>query len=180
MGDLFNNKTETNTRHISDILSQRLTDIFHQDAFSSINKENNKLRTYGLVKSSVGLENYLIMITNLKHRNSLTQIRLSSHRLMIETGRHKKIPARERFCPFCKTEVEDEIHFVVKCKTYDNLRKPLFELCADLKQNFDHYTDQDKFVFILTTEYLQITLAKFVFLAEEFRSSLILNHENSG
>ena len=52
------NNTEINTRHISDILSQHLIDTF-QDAFSTTNNENNKLRTYGLVKSSVGLENYL-------------------------------------------------------------------------------------------------------------------------
>ena len=180
LGDFFSDNTEINTRLISDILRQRLTDIFHQDAFSTINNENSKLRTYGLVKSFVGLENYLIKITNLKHRKTLTQIRLSSHRLMIETGRHKKISANERFCPFCKTEVEDEIHFVIKCETYDLVRKPLFEVCLNLKQNFEHYTDQEKIVFILTTEYLQIILAKFVFLAEELRSILIRNHENSG
>ena len=105
-----------------------------------LHNENSKLRTYGLVKCSAGLEIYLLKITNLKHRKTLTQIRHSRDRLMIETGRHKKYQPMNVFVHF----VEDEIHFVIKCKTYDLIRKPLFDVCLDLKQNFEHYTDQGK------------------------------------
>ena len=91
LGNLFINNIEINTHQISDILSQRLMDIFHQDVFSTINNENSKLRTYGLVKCSAGLENYLLKITSLKHQKTVMQIRLSSHRLMIETGRQNNI-----------------------------------------------------------------------------------------
>ena len=94
---------------------------------------------------------------------------------MIETGRHKKIAASARFCSFCQMQIEDEIHFVIKCQIYDALRKPLVEACTALKQNFNHYTDREKFIFILTTENLQSILAKFVFLAEEHRSILLQN-----
>ena len=94
---------------------------------------------------------------------------------MIETGRHKKLTASERFCPFCLTQVEDEIHFVIKCQIYDALRKPLVEACMTLHQNFEYYTDREKFIFILTTENLQIILAKFVFQAEELRSLTLQN-----
>ena len=149
--------------------------MFHQNAFSTINDENSKLRTFGMIKSSIGLEKYLKKVKNLKHRISLSRLRLSSHRLMIETGRHKKIAASERFCSFCRTQIEDEIHFVIKCQIYDALRKPLVEACTALNQNFDHYTDREKFIFILTTENLQSILAKFVFLAEEHRSILLQN-----
>ena len=61
---------------------------------------------------------------------------------------------------------------------YDNLRKPLFEHCLALKQNFDYYNDQEKFIFIMNTDYLQIILAKVVSQAEEIRLTLIENHEN--
>ena len=97
------------------------------------------------------------------------------HRLMIETGR-QKISANESFCPFCKTVVEDEIHFMIKCKTYDLIRKRLFDVSLDFKQNFDHYAGQEKYIFVLTSEYLQIILAKYVFLAEELMSFLMRNH----
>ena len=178
MGDIFRNDLGINTRTIPGIVSQRLTDIFHQEAFSTISNETSKLRTYSMVKSMSGVENYLSNVTNLKHRKSLSQLRLSSHRLMIEIGRHKRIVVKERFCPFCITVVEDEIHFVTKCKTYDTLRSPLFETCLTLKQNFNYYSDQEKFVFILTSDYLQIILAKFVYLAEELRLLLLQSPQN--
>ena len=173
LGNLFRENTQINTRSIAAILSLRLTDMFHQNAFSTINNENSKLKTFGMIKSSIGLEKYLKKVKHLKHRISLSRLRLSSHRLMIETGRHKKIAASERFCSFCQTQIEDEIHFVIKCQIYDALRKPLVEACTALKQN--HYTDREKFIFILTTENLQSILAKFVFLAEEHRSILLPN-----
>ena len=121
----------------------------------------------------MGLENYLMSVSNLKHRKSLSQLRLSSHGLMIETGRHRNIASDKRFCIFCKTEIEDEIHFVIKCKIYDHLRKPLIEECVNLKPNFQYYTERQKFVFILTNDYLQTMLAKFVFLAEDLRDFLL-------
>ena len=178
LGNLFSDNTNAITRHSPAILYQRLMDVFHQDALSSINKQNGKLRTYGLIKGPIGFESYLINVNNLKHRKSLSQLRLSSHRLMIETGRHNKTMASERLCPFCKTVVEDEIHFVTQCKIYDILRKPLYEVCLNLRQNFDHYSDKEKFIFIFTTEHLQNILAKYAFLAEELRSFLVQNHKN--
>ena len=36
--------------------------------------------------------------------------------IMIETGKHQKVPKTERFCPFCYDTVEDEIHFLINCK----------------------------------------------------------------
>ena len=178
MGDIFRNDMGINTRIIPGIVSQRLTDIFHQEAFSTISNETSKLRTYSMVKSMIGFENFLNNITNLNHRKSLSKLRLSSHKLMIEIGRHKRIVAKERFCPFCINVVEDEIHFVTKCKTYDTLRTPLIEACLTLKQNFNYYSDLEKFVFILTSDYLQIILAKFVYLAEELRLVLLQSPQN--
>jgi len=54
----------------------------------------------------------------------LTKIRVSSHRLTIETGRWEKpnvIPRNERVCKECNT-VEDEYHFVCECSLYVDLR----------------------------------------------------------
>ena len=50
-------------------------------------------------------------------------MRLSSHSLFIETGRHQNIPRNERICKNCSlNEIKDEYHFVVICPFYDNLR----------------------------------------------------------
>ena len=41
---------------------------------------------------------------------------MSCHKLEIEIGRYKKIPAESRFCQKCKSgKVEDEIHFITEC-----------------------------------------------------------------
>ena len=105
---------------------RRLNDIFIQDSFSEINKPESKLRTYKKLKTKIGFENYLSSITSQKDRISLTKLRLSNHRLMIEKGRHDNIPKEMRFCPFCKNKIEDEVHFLMQCTTYKIFRKPLF------------------------------------------------------
>ena len=70
---------------------QRQNDIFHQNVFENIRKENSKLRTYSLLKTEIGKEKYLDRVQNVQNRVLLTKIRLSNHTLMIEKGRHLKI-----------------------------------------------------------------------------------------
>ena len=47
------------------------------------------MRTYGLIKSEIGEEPYLRIVKNVKDRISMTKLRLSNHKLMIEKGRHQ-------------------------------------------------------------------------------------------
>ena len=105
----------------------RERDIFHQEAFSQI-QNASKLQTFSLVKTNIGIENYLIDVQNVPERISLSKLRLSNHTLMIETGRHKKIEREKRFCPFCSSKVEDEFHFIVECPIYNHLRWELWNI----------------------------------------------------
>ena len=53
------------------------------------------------------------MLQNIKYRNILAKLILSSHNLQIESGRHCKIPRRDRKCILCNlNDIEDEVHFV--------------------------------------------------------------------
>ena len=45
---------------------------------------------------------------------------------MIENGRHQNIDKNLRFCPFCPTRIEDEMHFLLECECYAIHRKELF------------------------------------------------------
>ena len=38
------------------------------------------------------------------------------------------IPKEFRFCHFCKTIVEDEIHFIYNCPIYEDLRKKIYSI----------------------------------------------------
>jgi len=68
---------------------------------------------------------YLDAVNISKFRISLSQLRMSSHRLCIETGswhRPNQTPVSERICHVCSI-LEDEYHFVLVCSLYINLRK---------------------------------------------------------
>ena len=58
-----------------------------------------------------------------QYKKLICKLRLSSHCLCIETGRYKNVPLERRICSMCKSDVEDEYHFMLKCPAYNNLRK---------------------------------------------------------
>ena len=88
---------------------------------------DGRVRTYALFKTEEGCEKYLHEIKNTSIRQSLTKFRLSNRVLCIEKGRHvsPKTPKDKRFCPFCPNKVEDEIHFLLECPTYNIPRNEL-------------------------------------------------------
>ena len=144
---LANEATQPYTSNIDIKLYNRLTDIFHQKSFESINNVDSKLKTYSLFKNRVGIENYLKEIHNPQLRSALSKFRLSNHKLMIEVGRHNNIPRTNRFCPFCQETMENEVHFLITCEKYRHLRKKILEKCRYLTHNFPYYTEQQKFIF---------------------------------
>lgn len=156
---------------------QRMTDIFHQEAFSDIQRNNSKLRTYSLLKLESGFENYLCDIKSIKERTALTKFRLSNHMLMIEKGRHikPKLDESKRVCPFCLNCVENEIHFLLKCKEYQNLRN---ELLVEAKKNIPlppFQSDKQKFcALIKETPHLA---SQFISKASELREFLLAKHK---
>jgi hypothetical protein len=68
-----------------------------------------ELRTYTTFKVHFGFEHYLSVIGNFEHRRCLTKLRISAHRLHVETGRYQGIPPHQRLCGQCDSgEVENE------------------------------------------------------------------------
>ena len=54
----------------------------------------------------------------------MSKLRISSHRLHIETGRwsnRRTTPLNERTCINCKV-IEDEFHFVLECKLFTDIQ----------------------------------------------------------
>ena len=76
------------------------------------------------------METYLLDLPNLDHLTAVARLRMSAHRLAIETGRHlrPKICKEERICKNCDLEeVEDESHFLLKCPLYCQQRTILMK-----------------------------------------------------
>ena len=55
-------------------------------------------------------------------RVALSRLRLSSHRLRVETGRWMRIPREERLCS-CSPVIQDEAHVVLDCSLTERLRE---------------------------------------------------------
>ena len=67
------------------------------------------------------LRNYLAMPLIPAHRRALTSIMLSTHGLAVERLRFQEryrapVPHAWRLCRFCRLEVEDEVHALLKCE----------------------------------------------------------------
>ena len=162
-------RIEDSNYDLSNAFASRAKDMYHQEAFAQIAKPESKLRTYSLIKHSIGREEYLTQIRNTSQRQSLTKLRLSNHKLMIEIGRHMKLSKEDRICEICHSEVEDEIHFLTKCSLFDSLRKPLFDKCRELRPQFDFYPNKEKFIYMMSTPLLMGNVSKFIFLASKER-----------
>ena len=158
---------------------QRMTDIFHQEARTDMNRNDSKLRTYTKIKQKLGMENYLDVITNIKRRSQLSKLRLSNHVLMIEKGRHSGIEACDRVCPLCQNgNVEDELHFLLKCKTYSHLRQKLISKAEQLFPHIGSTSGENLMKILLNNDKLIHDASTFIEKAFELREFILNNHKN--
>ena len=150
---------------------ERLSDHFHNIAFEEIKLDTSKLRTYAKVKTEIGIEKYLIQIKNTDVRSKVTKLRLSNHRLAIETGRHTnpKTPKEERFCPFCQGQVEDEFHFLFECRTMKHLREEFLKSVMSIP-GFEFFPKDIKLMTVLSDP--QYDSCKFIANGMELRDFL--------
>ena len=168
---LYVNSGEGKVPSAANILFKRLADQFNQTAMENI-KESSKLKTLSLLKHEVGREPYLTEITNPRHRQDMTKLRLSSHRLEIERGRYTKptkTPPEERICTYCKSKginvVEDEAHFLLDCPMSRELRD---KYSPQEILNNNGMSSEEKLIQILSNSDLKLT-AKFISQSFEHR-----------
>ena len=99
-------------------------DCFIQEWDASI-RDNRVVTLYKTVKDTFEYELYLDVIKDKYLCHALTKLRVSSHKLRIETGRYgrNRIERHERLCELCTSgQVEDEYHFLFECSCYRQLR----------------------------------------------------------
>jgi hypothetical protein len=93
---------------------------------SKTGKGLNKLRTYRLFKSEFITESYCKTILSCKQRGALAKFRSGTAPIRLETGRYELLPVSERTCFNCCGLVEDELHVLIHCPMYEDLRYHLF------------------------------------------------------
>ena len=131
----------------------------------------SKAESYMQFKENINFEKYLAIIENEKHRKALTRLRLSCHSLMIEKGRHHKIPIprAERICPFCTSEVETEQHFVTYCSRYDTERLSLYRIATENSSHFESMSHESKFIFLFSNENINVLSKLGAFVYKSFK-----------
>ena len=90
------------------------------------------------------IEDYLIYNLSWSQKKVLAKIRLSDHKVRIETGRHHKpsLPPELRTCFTCKDQVENEIHFIVECPLYAALREKY--IIVSFSESTEHFVFTSK------------------------------------
>ena len=68
--------------------------------------------------------------------------------LEIEKGRYNKTPREERLCKNCGV-IEDEAHFILKCKVNHNMRESLFNNIELDNEIFLNFSEEQKLVYLL-------------------------------
>ena len=121
------------------------------------------------------MEPYLYKVKNVKYRNAISRLRSSSHHLEIERGRHCKPsrPLEDRLCSKCKV-VEDEIHFITKCKHYEIERAILYAKINEIMPDFKNMSDDERFIYLMCNDHDHILtwVGKFIYQAFEKRNML--------
>ena len=137
-------------------------------------QDHNKLRTYRTFKSSFTREPYLDFVRNRNQRCFLSRLRVGSHNLQIELGRHTRpvTPIEQRFCKFCPPSASPTctslpstalsmprsepavdtafpFHFLIQCPMFNPERNRLFDRLTQLNMNFSNLSLADKFKVML-------------------------------
>lgn len=155
MNDIWEKNTHDEKQNIYAIVLEKLKLNFATYSKKTMyddnkgDKHRNKLRTYRLFKTDFMMENYLQAEKNPTYRSAMTRLRISAHTLRIEVGRHHNIKLKNRTCPVCDTnEIEDEEHFLIRCKLYKNERNNTFD---QILPNCN-LSDSEKLVSLLTNK----------------------------
>ena len=98
--------------------------------------------------------------------------------LEIETGRYNKTPCEERLCKNCGA-IEDEAHFILKCKVNQNLRESLFNNIELDNEIFLNFSDEQKLVYLLNPASVQHVRVIGFYLKRslELRTEVLLRHK---
>ena len=114
-------------KNLNSIFRQRVSDHFIQNWQQRLN-ESSRASFYRHI-CVFQFQPYLEKVVHKKFRNAISKLRLSSHRLHIESGRWNRphpTPRENRLCSTCNT-LEDEFHFIFECTLYNDERQFLIK-----------------------------------------------------
>ena len=70
--------------------------------------------------------------------------------LKIETGRYQSLNIEERTCFNCLSKVEDEVHVLIECPLYQDIRHELFSNIQKFNADFSSFDNIITFNYIMS------------------------------
>ena len=79
------------------------------------------------IKTNYSPSAYLDLTRKNPSRKTLVKLRISSHKLRIETGRYDNIPRDDGLCSFSNcNRIEDETQILLDCPSFSSIREMFF------------------------------------------------------
>ena len=125
--------TQKNNRMIKKYCKKPLTSI-HDEEWKNKISQMSKMKFYTQLKHRPTVSKYLSLVHSRPHRQALTRLLISAHKLKIETSRYsqnKKLDTNNRICDFCEQSlnlIDDEMHFIFDCTHNQQERTLSFNL----------------------------------------------------
>ena len=164
------NLNDTKILHFVDHMQKKYITHWKHSLYNS-----QKLEFYNVFKDSYTPSIYLDVTRKNANRKTLVKLRISNHKLNIETGRYDKISRCDRICPVCSLDIEDEIHFLYDCAKYSSIRDDYFNKIANRIPNYKHIPIPPLLIELMnsTDYYLNKQLVQYVTSCLELRDNLL-------
>ena len=167
-GYIWNNQCVHNKNLFILSFTQRLKDHYLQEWNNSLH-EIYRLNYYTLIKRSYYLNKCAEVLNIRKFRHFYFSLKIGSLDLEVNRGRYYNIPRDERVCKLCKSNIEDEYHFMMKCPFYQDLRQ------KHLSNKFIENPNVHKYVMLLSSnnDTIIYSVATFIHAAWQKRKMLL-------
>ena len=148
---------------------QRLIDIRWQALDDHVNT-SNRLSLYRQFKTLTSVELYLMLNLNRRIRYTMTRFRFGVSDIKVHKSRFKFYNVDDLECPLCLSAVDNEVHFVLCCPAFDDLRYEFIE------PKYFNNPCEFRLVLLLATQNERAlkNLAFFVYKAFSRRKTLLL------
>ena len=140
--DIFENNVRiVNFSEFKEYAQDNLMSMYRLQWFEVI-QSKPKLHMYVNFKREYGVEKYCEISMKRSQRSTIAKLRLGILPINVEIGRYSSTPREERYCPLCKNNyVEDEIHVLLYCPFYKDLRTSLLcdaqRVCCQFNEQND-------------------------------------------
>ena len=168
---IWQSQTVTHPKQFVSAVSSKLIARFKGGWFETA-QQLDSLDSYILFKKDHQLEKYFEILENPQHLIGYVRLRLHSHQLEIERGRHLGIRRDQRLCQCCDMQVtEDERHFILSCPLYDALRQSFLPpACLTMAPSIANYGK----LMAKSDPVTILGIAKYIYFANKIRISHLL------